>query len=62
VVEERQWMDDQEFAEILTLCQLMPGPNIVGIAVCVGARLRGATGALTAWQASFSCPGCSGCH
>jgi len=55
-------MDDQEFAEILTLCQLMPGPNIVGIAVCVGARLRGATGALTAWQASFSCPGCSGCH
>jgi chromate transporter len=48
MVEQRQWMDDQEFAETLTLCQLMPGPNIVGIAVCVGARLRGATGALTA--------------
>ena len=36
VVEQRQWVDDQEFAEILTLCQFMPGPNIVGIRTCVG--------------------------
>ena len=48
VVEQRRWMDDQEFAETLTLCQLMPGPNIVGITVCVGAKLRGAIGAVTA--------------
>ena len=47
-VEQRQWMDDQEFAETLTLCQLMPGPNIVGITVCVGAKLRGAIGAIAA--------------
>src|SRR5690242_12678951 len=25
VVEQRQWMGEQEFAETLTLCQLMPG-------------------------------------
>ncbi len=48
VVEQRQWMDEQEFAETLTLCQLMPGPNIVGITVCVGAKLRGGIGAMTA--------------
>jgi chromate transporter len=48
VVEQRQWMDEQEFAETLTLCQLMPGPNIVGIAVCVGTELRGAIGAVSA--------------
>src|ERR1700739_2410967 len=48
VVEQTHWMNDQEFAETLTLCQLMPGPNIVGIAVCVGAKLRGAAGAITA--------------
>jgi chromate transporter len=48
VVEQRQWMDEQEFAETLTLCQLMPGPNIVGITVCVGAKLRGAVGAVAA--------------
>jgi chromate transporter len=48
VVEQQAWIDDQEFAEILTLCQLMPGPNIVGITLCVGTRLRGAIGAITA--------------
>jgi chromate transporter len=48
VVDQRRWMDEQEFAETLTLCQLMPGPNIVGITVCVGAKLRGGIGAITA--------------
>jgi chromate transporter len=48
VVERQRWMDEQEFAETLTLCQLMPGPNIVGITVCVGAKLRGTTGAIVA--------------
>jgi chromate transporter len=48
VVDQRQWMGEQEFAETLTLCQLMPGPNIVGITLCVGAKLRGAIGAITA--------------
>src|SRR6267378_980797 len=47
VVEQQQWMDEQEFAETLTLCQFMPGPNIVGITVCVGSKLRGAIGAIT---------------
>jgi chromate transporter len=48
VVEQRRWMDEHEFAETLTLCQFMPGPNIVGIMVCVGSKLRGAIGAITA--------------
>ena len=46
VVEQQQWMDEQEFGETLTLCQFMPGPNIVGITVCVGSKLRGAIGAI----------------
>jgi len=48
VVERQRWVDDQEFAEILTLCQFMPGPNIVGITICVGSRLRGPVGAVAA--------------
>ncbi len=48
VVDQKRWMDDQDFAEILTLCQLMPGPNIVGITTCVGSRLRGPLGAVSA--------------
>ena len=47
-VEQRRWMSEQEFADILSLCQFMPGPNIVGIAVCVGAKLRGCIGAIAA--------------
>jgi chromate transporter len=47
VVEQRRWIGDREFADILSLCQFLPGPNIVGIAVCVGTRLRGLAGALS---------------
>ena len=47
-VEQRRWITEEEFADIVSLCQFMPGPNIVGIAVCTGARLRGARGTLAA--------------
>ena len=48
VVEKKRWVDDREFAEILTLCQFMPGPNIVGITICVGSRLHGPFGSIAA--------------
>ena len=48
VVEQRRWTGDEEFTDILGLCQFMPGPNIIGIAVCVGARLRGLIGTIAA--------------
>jgi chromate transporter len=47
-VENRRWISDAEFADIVSLCQFMPGPNIVGIAVCVGAKMRGAIGTIAA--------------
>jgi chromate transporter len=47
-VEQNHWLDEEEFADVLSLCQLMPGPNVVGIAVCVGAKLRGSIGAIAA--------------
>jgi chromate transporter len=47
-VEKRGWINDQEFADIVSLCQFLPGPNIVGIAVCIGARTRGAAGTIAA--------------
>src|SRR5689334_21915718 len=48
VVERQRWLSDGEFADILSLCQFLPGPNVVGIAVCVGEKLRGGIGALAA--------------
>jgi chromate transporter len=47
-VEKRRWITEQEFADIVSLCQVMPGPNIVGIAVCIGAKTRGAIGTIAA--------------
>jgi len=47
-VETRRWISDREFADIVSLCQFMPGPNIVGIAVCVGAKVRGTIGTIAA--------------
>src|SRR5215831_2875460 len=48
IVETRRWITDEEFGDIISLCQLMPGPNIVGIAVCVGEKIRGMIGAAAA--------------
>ncbi|HEY2538159.1 MAG TPA: chromate transporter [Stellaceae bacterium] len=45
-VETRRWISDKEFADIVSLCQFMPGPNIVGIAVCVGLKMRGVIGTI----------------
>src|SRR5882672_10469910 len=49
VVEERKWLTPHEFTELLGLCQFLPGPNVVNLSVCVGARFRGVAGSLTAF-------------
>lgn len=48
MVEERRWLTEREFVDILALCQLLPGPNIVNVAIAVGARFHGAVGAVAA--------------
>ena len=58
-VENRRWISDAECADIVSLCQFMPGPNIVGIAVCVGARMRGAIGTMAALAVFLSSRGLS---
>lgn len=48
LVEERRWLADAEFADMLSFCQFLPGPNVVSITVCLGAKFRGPAGALAA--------------
>jgi chromate transporter len=48
LVEERRWLAPDEFTDVLSLCQFLPGPNIVNVAVTVGQRFHGARGALAA--------------
>ena len=48
LVEERQWMTAEEFNAQLGLCQFLPGPNVVNLAVLVGKRYCGLAGAIVA--------------
>jgi chromate transporter len=48
VVEERQWMNKEEFITGLTVARLFPGPNQINMAVYIGSRFRGLTGAMAA--------------
>lgn len=48
LVEQRRWMSDEDFTETLSLCQFLPGPNIVNFAMCLGQRQHGLRGSLAA--------------
>ena len=48
LVEERRWMSAEEFNAQLGLCQFLPGPNVVNLAVVVGKRYGGLPGAVVA--------------
>ena len=56
LVEERRWLSPEEFTDVLSLCQLLPGPNIVNVAVCVGARHHGVRGAVAAFAGLMTAP------
>ena len=48
LVDERGWLTEREFAELIGLCQVLPGPNVVNMSVILGARWQGIPGALLA--------------
>jgi len=45
VVRKRGWLDDEEFTELLAVCQVLPGPNVVNMSMVMGMRVRGLMGA-----------------
>jgi chromate transporter len=59
-VDRHRWITDKDFADIVSLCQFMPGPNIVGIAVCIGARVRGVLGTIAAISGFLIIPWAAG--
>jgi chromate transporter len=48
LVERRGWLTPDDFNETLSLCQSLPGPNIVNLSIVVGARACGWRGAAAA--------------
>ncbi|TCT04701.1 chromate transporter [Aquabacter spiritensis] len=56
LVERRKWLDPREFNDLLSICQLMPGPNIVNMSFCLGARFHGVLGAAAAFSGIIVVP------
>ncbi len=48
LVERQRWLTEREFVELLTIGQLLPGPNVLNLTVMVGYRFAGWTGAAAA--------------
>jgi len=48
LVTKRQWIDDKEFVEMLSISQSLPGLNATNMAVLVGEKLRGWLGSVVA--------------
>lgn len=41
MVERRRWLTAAEFTDLVSLGQILPGPNIVNVSICVGWRFAG---------------------
>lgn len=48
LVENYRWLTMDEFTDIVSRCQALPGPNIVNVSICIGGRHFGAKGAIAA--------------
>jgi chromate transporter len=56
LVERRSWLTPDDFNETLSLCQSLPGPNIVNLSIAVGARACGWRGSVAALAGLVGAP------
>lgn len=54
-VERRKWIDEQTFADIVALCQFLPGPASSQVGIAIGLARAGIRGAFSAWT-GFTLP------
>lgn len=56
VVEERRWLDDAEYAALLGIAQVLPGPNTPNVCVILGQRFCGFAGAVASVAGLMAVP------
>ena len=56
LVERLRWLDKEQFVEMLAISQVLPGPNVVNLALMFGDRYFGIRGALTALAGMLIAP------
>lgn len=48
-VARRRWLSESDYADLVALCQLLPGPASSQVGMALGLRQGGFAGALAAW-------------
>jgi chromate transporter len=56
VVDRKQWLTQDEFLEDWAVAQIMPGPNVVNLALMIGGRYFGLAGAMAALAGLLALP------
>ena len=56
LVEKKRWMTQKEFVEDWAVAQILPGPNVVNLALMIGDRHFGFRGALAALAGMLTFP------
>ena len=56
LVDRRRWLTPEQFLEMLSVSQVLPGPNIVNLGLIVGDRFFGLRGAFTAMAGMLLVP------
>ncbi|MDE0397763.1 MAG: chromate transporter, partial [Candidatus Poribacteria bacterium] len=54
-VVRRRWLDERAYADLVALCQMLPGPTSSQVGVGIGLTRAGYAGALAAWL-GFTAP------
>ncbi len=54
-VERRKWLDEAAYADLVALCQFLPGPASSQVGIALGALRAGLPGAVAAWS-GFTLP------
>lgn len=49
IVERRKWMDEHAYADLVALCQFLPGPASSQVGMAIGLSRAGYMGAIAAW-------------
>lgn len=56
LVERKKWLTPQEFLEDWAVAQILPGPNVINLALMIGDRYFGVRGALVAMAGMLTFP------
>src|SRR4249920_229075 len=48
-VERRRWLDERTYADLVALCQFLPGPASSQVGIAIGLTRAGLLGGLLAW-------------